>query len=107
MRYQIDHINATQTVKATQDLSTVLADALSDVKNVMDGAKGVLKHSPAVSGALEAVKEGAVEPAGETMQFKVLNATGSTSDALKTYAQGDQQMSANVCPVPGNIDMPG
>ena len=107
MYFDIHHAAATQTVTATNSAADDLDDAFADVKAGLDGMQEVLKHSPAVAGALVAVKEGAVEPTADGVMSKVRTATGSTSGALKLYWCGDQQMSTNVCAVPGSFDMPG
>ncbi|MDR7293362.1 methyl-accepting chemotaxis protein [Pseudoglutamicibacter albus] len=107
MHYSIVHSGASKTVKATQESAQDLDDALKDVKSALDDLGNVLKHSNAVAGAVTAVKDGAVTPAADTVMSKVRTATGSTSDALDSYAQGDETMSSNAGSAPGSPDMPG
>ena len=107
MYFDIHHAAATQTVTATNSAADDLDDAFADVKAGLDGMQEVLKHSPAVAGALVAVKEGAVEPTADGVMAKVRTATASTSDALKLYWGGDQQMSGNVRPLLSRLLMQG
>ena len=107
MHFDIHHAAATQTVTATNSAADDLQAALLELSQAFAAAGHALPQSPVVTNGLAAVFMGAIEPGSNTVISRVNMATSSTNAALSSYAQGDQQMSANVCPVPGNIDMPG
>ncbi|MCT1685924.1 hypothetical protein CJ193_001465 [Pseudoglutamicibacter albus] len=107
MFYSVQHPDATGTVSATNSAANDLSVALGELSAAFMAAGAALPHSPVVTNALAAVLMGAIEPASDSVINRVSTATSSTSIALNSYLQGDQQMGANVCVAPTKPDMPG
>lgn len=92
MHYDIDDRAAQATISQTSGTVSEIESANTNLKDDASSLGGSLMHSPRTAAALTGDVAPAFESAGEALVGMVENNIQSSSDAVKFYIEGDQQM---------------
>lgn len=92
MHYDIDDRAAQATISQTSGTVSEIESANTNLKDDASSLGGRLTHSPKTAAALTGDVATAFEAAGEALVGMVNNNLQSSSDAVKSYIDGDNQM---------------
>lgn len=92
MYYDIDDKAAQATISQTSGTVTEIESANRDLREDASSLGGRLMHSPKTAAALTGDVSAAFEAAGDALVGLVNNNIQASSDAVKSYIEGDQQM---------------